>query len=116
MVSENRRKLLSTMSEFTDRREYERFPLMLDASVAFSGEHYDVTLIDISAGGAKFQFKIIPPSLPGPDAEVSIEVPPHGGFYGNIAWFDQDYAGIKFDENHKVAASLIHEMAALIES
>jgi len=105
---------LSTMSKSADRREYERFPLMLEASVVFSDEHYDVVLIDISAGGAKFQFKMIPPSLPSPETEVSIEVPPHGGFYGNLVWSDDDYAGIEFDENHKVAASLIHEMAALV--
>jgi len=113
LISDNRRKLLSAMSGFAERREFERFSLMLDASVTFAGEYYDVVLIDISAGGAKFQFKMIPPSLPDSNAEVAIEVPPHGGFYGNIVWVDGNYAGIKFDENHKAAASLIHDMAAM---
>ena len=113
LVSREQEQFLSTKSEFTDRREFERYPLMLEASVTFSGEYYDVVLIDISAGGAKFQFKIVPPALPDTDTEVSIEVPPHGGFYGNIVWTDEDYAGIEFDENHKAAASLIHEMAAI---
>lgn len=99
-------------AEFTERREFERFPLMLDCSVSYNGSVHDVSLIDISASGAKFQFKVVPSVLPGEGVEVVIEVPRHGGFYGELVWTDDDYAGMKFDENHKMAANLIHEMVA----
>lgn len=99
-------------AEFMERRESERFPLMLDCSVTFTGDSYDVVLIDISAGGAKFQFKFVPPTPPAEGAETVLEVPRHGGFYGEIVWTDDDYAGMAFDENHKMAANLIHEMVA----
>ena len=103
---------VSNTGEFMERREFERYPLMLDASVTITGDSYDVTLIDISAGGAKFQFKILPPHNVPQGVETVSEVPRHGGVYGESVWMDDDYAGMKFDENHKMAANLIHEMVA----
>ncbi|MBC8242169.1 MAG: PilZ domain-containing protein [Alphaproteobacteria bacterium] len=103
---------MSDISDFTERRQFERYPLMLDALISLPKEHYDAVLIDISAGGAKFQFREMPPMMPGPGIPISITIQPFGGFYGSLMWVDDDFAGMKFEENHKAMASLIHEMVA----
>jgi len=85
---------------------------MLDTTVTFSGGAYDTALIDVSAGGAKFCFKMPPPKMPDRGTPISIEIQPFGEFDGEVMWIDDDYAGIKFDENHKATAALINEMVA----
>jgi len=100
------------ISDEAERRVHERHPLMLDATVSIPDEHYNAILIDISAGGAKFQLKNMPLAAPEPDLPISIHIQPFGGFFGNVIWVDDDFIGMQFDENHKATVSLIHEMVA----
>lgn len=95
---------------FTERREFERFPLLLDVVAVFPDGRYDSILLDISAGGAKFRFAAAPMTHPEPDGPASIIVPPFGEFFGNVRWIDGDYVGMQFDENHKATSSLVRAM------
>ncbi len=85
---------------------------MLGALVSLPKGRYDAVLIDISAGGAKFQLKEMPFIAPEIGVSISITIQPFGGFFGDIMWVDDDFIGMKFDENHKAMASLVHEMVA----
>lgn len=104
--------MLNENVNYTDRRKTERFPLMLGAKAALPNGRYDATLMDISAGGAKFKLEEAPLEPLEPGLSMSIEIPPFGGFFGFIVWIDEDFAGMEFDENHKVTAGLIHDMVA----
>lgn len=97
---------------FSDRRRAERFPLMLDAVAVLPNGRYEATLMDISAGGAKFKLEDAPLEPIEHGLTMSIEIPPFGGFYGFIVWIDESFAGMEFDENHKVTAGLINDMVA----
>jgi len=94
----------------TERRQTERFPLLLAAAASLPNGIYDASLIDISAGGAKFRIVEAPLEPLEPGISMSIDIPPFGGFFGFIVWIDEDFVGMEFDENHKATASLINDM------
>ena len=82
---------MSDASDFEEKRQFERYPLMLDAVVAVGGDALDITIFDVSAGGAKIRFK------EDPLKHIVIKVPPFGEFEGEIMWKDDEYVGVKFN-------------------
>ena len=92
----------------TDRRQFERHPLMLEASVTIGAESFTVLIFDISAGGAKVQL-----IAPGEGAEIALpktavlDIPDYGDYQGDIVWIDGDFIGIDFHESHKTMVKLI---------
>jgi hypothetical protein len=91
--------------EFDEKRQSERYPLMLDAEAALGGDALEITIFDVSAGGAKVRFK------EDPLKHIVLKVPPFGEFEGEIVWKDDEYVGIKFNEDQKKMAEIILEMA-----
>ena len=98
----------------TDRRQFERYPLMLEAQVTIDGETFAAVIFDISAGGAKVQLK-----APGKGTEIALPkttvlaIPDFGGYEGDIVWIDDEFIGIKFHENHKTMVKLITGQSAV---
>ncbi len=98
----------------TERRQHERYPLMLEAAVTIGSETFAAVIFDISAGGAKVQLKEA-----GNAAEnampktVVLDIPEYGDYEGDIIWIDDDYIGINFHENHKTMVKLITGQSAL---
>jgi len=98
----------------TDRRQHERYPLMLESAVTIGGESFAAVIFDISGGGAKVQLKDA-----GNAAEnampktVVLDIPEYGDYEGDIIWVDDDYIGILFHENHKTMVKLITGQSAL---
>ncbi|NQU59604.1 MAG: PilZ domain-containing protein [Rhodospirillales bacterium] len=89
-----------TMAEFyTERREAERFPLMMTAAVAMNGGNMGAVIFDISEGGAKIQLTETPLD-PAKDLgiRVTLVVPKYGKLDGEVAWIDEEYFGLKFDD------------------
>ena len=91
-------------SDFEEKRQFERYPLMLDAEVALGGEALAITIFDVSAGGAKIRFK------EDPLKHIVIKVPPFGEFEGEIMWKDDEYVGVKFNEDQQKMAEVIVDM------
>ena len=92
----------------TDRRQFDRHPLMLEAHVTIGGEGFAVLIFDISAGGAKVQAldagKVAEIALP---ETAVLAIPEYGGYEGDIVWIDDEFIGIDFHENHKTMVKLI---------
>ncbi len=95
---------MSDASDFEEKRQFERYPLMLDAVVAVGGDALDITIFDVSAGGAKIRFK------EDPLKHIVIKVPPFGEFEGEIMWKDDEYVGVKFNEDQQKMAQVIVDM------
>ena len=98
----------------TDRRQFERYPLMLEAQVTIGAESFAAVIFDISAGGAKVQLKGA-----GKGAEIALPktavlaIPNFGGYGGDIIWIDDEFIGIDFHENHKTMVKLITGQSAV---
>ena len=92
-----------------ERREFDRFPLMMTAAVAQNGGNLGAVIFDISEGGAKVQMTESPfdaaTDIAGP---VTLLVPKFGKFEGEVIWIDDEYFGMKFNEgqNEALAAAL----------
>ena len=92
----------------TDRREFDRHPLMIEARVTIGAEKFAVLIYDISAGGAKVQAfdagKVAEITLP---KTALLEIHDYGGYEGDIVWIDDEFIGMDFHENHKTMVKLI---------
>ncbi len=95
---------MTDSAEFEEKRQFERYPLMLEAEVALGGEALAITIFDISAGGAKVRFK------EDPLKRIVLKVPPFGEFEGEIVWKDDEYVGVKFNEDQQKMADVIVDM------
>jgi len=89
-----------------ERRHNERFPLTLKAEVGFGGGELEAKIYDLSSSGAKLRLK---KSLL---KSIVLNIPPFGIFEGEVAWTDDEYIGIKFNEDHKAIVNLILEHVA----
>lgn len=94
-----------------DQRRTERVPLMLEISVSIGALVNKALLLNISGEGAKVQVPSLSDADCGPGSEAEIIVPRFGSLSGSIVWIDDIFFGMEFDENHKVTAMLIEEMA-----
>ena len=98
----------------TDRRQFDRHPLMLEAQVTIGAGSFAVLIFHISAGGAKVQSldagKVTEIVLP---KSTVLDIPDYGGYEGDIIWIDHEYIGIEFHENHKTMVMLITGQSAV---
>ena len=90
--------------DFVERRQFERFPLMLEAEVSLGGDALESMIFDVSAGGAKVRFK------KDPFKHIVLKIPPFGEFEGEVMWKDDEYVGIRFHENHEKMMDAIVDM------
>ena len=92
----------------TERREFERYPLMLDAKVSVGHVVVDCVIFYISHGGARIR-------LTGTEIRSEIDqigtvvlhIPDFGGFEGKVIWTDDEYVGIQFTELQKTMVKLV---------
>lgn len=98
-----------TDSEDTpERREFERYPLMLEATVSVGHVVVDCVIFYISPGGARIRLK-------GTEIRSEIDqigtivlhIPDFGGFEGKVIWTDDEYVGIQFSELQKTMVNLV---------
>ena len=89
-----------------ERRQNDRFPLTLKAEVSFGEGELDAKIYDLSPSGAKLRLK---KSLL---KSIVLNIPPFGVFEGEVAWTDEEFIGIKFNEDHKAIVNLILEHVA----
>ncbi len=98
---------------FVEKRQFERYPLMLESTVSVGREVIDCVIFDISAGGAKIRLK---GTEVRPDKDqietIVLHIPGFGGFDGKIIWTDDEYVGIQFRETHKTMVKLVIEKAS----
>ena len=98
----------------TDRRQFDRHPLMLEAQVTIGAESFAALIFDISAGGAKVQLigagKVAEIVLP---KTAVLDIPDYGGYEGDIIWIDDEFIGIEFHESHKTMVKLITGQSAV---
>ncbi len=98
----------------TDRRQFERYPLMIEAQVTIGAESFAAMIFEISAAGAKVQLKDA-----GKVAEIVLpkttvlDIPDYGSYEGDIIWIDDEFIGIKFHESHKTMVKLITGQSAV---
>jgi hypothetical protein len=90
--------------DFVERRQFERFPLMLEAEVSLGSDALASMIFDVSAGGAKVRFK------DDPFKKIVLKIPPFGEFEGEVVWKDDEYVGIKFGEDHEKMMDVIVDM------
>ena len=102
---ENDKMLVQTVDE---RRDLERFPILKKAALMFEGQALEATIFDISGGGAKIRIDgDIVPSEDKVNAPAALDVPGCGEIEAHIAWKDEEYFGLKFDENHSKLISVL---------
>jgi len=90
-----------------ERRELERFPILKKAALMFEGQMLEATIFDISGGGAKIRIDgAIIPSEDKVNAATALDVPGCGEINAHIAWKDEEYFGLKFDEDHSKLISM----------
>lgn len=94
----------------TEKRRFERHPLMLEAEVSHADRIIDCVIFDVSAGGAKVRLKRAGiDAQESPIKRVLLHIPPFGEFEGDIAWTDDEYMGIEFYETHKAVVKMLLE-------
>ncbi len=87
-----------------ERREFERFPIMMRASVSAGDVDLEATIFDVSAGGAKV--RLDGPEVPAPEnmaQNVVLNIPAYGKFQAVVVWQDDEYLGLRFHEDHSLA-------------
>ena len=96
---------MTDAESFEERRQFERYPLMLEAETSLGGESLECTIFDVSAGGAKIRLK------QDPFKHVVLTIPPFGEFEGEVVWKDDEYVGIKFHEDQEKMMEVIQGMS-----
>ncbi len=90
--------------KLAERRETERFPIMMRASVLAGDDNLEATIFDISSGGAKV--RLDGADIPAPEtmaAKVVLHIPAYGEFSADVIWRDEEYLGLRFHEDHSEA-------------
>ena len=90
--------------KIVERREFERFPIMMRASVMAGDDSLEATIFDVSAYGAKV--RLDGSDVPSPDnmaSNIVLNIPAYGKFPADVAWRDEEYFGLRFHEDHSVA-------------
>jgi len=104
--------MITVENTHVDRRQFERFPLMLDGEVSISGGTHACEVYEIAEHGAKFRLKHVDLATEiAVSDELVLSIFRFGGFDGEITWTDEDFVGIRFVENHKAMIGLILEDA-----
>lgn len=99
---------MTEAQDFVEQRQFERYPLMLESTVAVGQEVIDCVIFNISAGGAKLRL-MGAEVHPENDEIVTIvlQIPGFGDFEGKVIWTDDEYIGIQFRESHKTMVNLV---------
>ena len=87
-----------------ERRESERFPIMMRASVVAGEDYLEATIFDVSADGAKV--RLDGTDIPAPEnmvQSVVLHIPAYGEFPANVIWRDDEYIGLRFHKDNSVA-------------
>ncbi len=90
--------------KFEERRESDRFPIMMRASVTAGDSDLEATIFDVSSGGAKV--RLDGPDIPSPEnmaLNVVLNIPAYGKFPADVVWRDDEYLGLRFHEDHTQA-------------
>ena len=96
----------------TERRELERLPILLEATVTVDSDVINCVIFDLTADGAKVQLKGTEGHLDDDQVKfIQLNIPGFGDFDGGILWIDDEYIGIKFHDNHKITVKLVLESA-----
>ena len=104
---------MNSPRNFTEKRQFERYPLMLEAEVSHADQIIDCVIFDVSAGGAKVRLKgAVIDGQKSAIKRVLLHIPPFGEFEGDIVWTDDEYMGIKFYETHKTVVNMLLERAS----
>ena len=99
--------------DFAEKRQFERYPLMLESKVSVGQTVLDCVIFDISAGGAKIRLKGSEIRPKNDQIEsIVLHIPGFGEFEGRIVWTDDEYVGIQFRESHKTMVNLVIEKAS----
>ena len=99
---------MTSESNMTERREQERYPLILEAAVTIGGERFAAVIFDISSDGANVRLKDAGNAAENAMPKTALlKIPEYGGFEGDIIWTDDEYIGIHFQENYKKMVELI---------
>jgi hypothetical protein len=80
--------------------------LAVEAEISFPDDVLKAAIFDLSSSGAKVRLR---KSLL---KSVVLNIMPFGSFEGEIVWSDDEFIGIKFDEDHKAVINLILESEA----
>jgi hypothetical protein len=99
-----RRFLMMPNELTTERREADRFPIMMRASVMAGGVNLEATIFDVSACGAKV--RLDGTDIPAPEnmaQNVVLHIPAYGEFPADVVWRDEEYLGLRFHADHSVA-------------
>ena len=97
-----------------EKRQFERYPVHLKATLSLAGKTYRVIIMKISAGGA-----YIAPHKAGTvigdvvSQSVTLNISGFGGFEGTIVRSEGEFFGIQFNEMHKMIVYLILESVAV---
>ena len=98
---------------FVEKRQFGRFPFMVESTVSVGQGVIDCVIFDISAGGAKVRLEGTEISPQKDRIEtIVLHIPGFGGFEGKIVWTDDQYVGIQFRETHKTMVKLVIEKAS----
>ncbi len=99
---------MSAAIDFDEKREFDRIPLMMEAAVKIRGESIPCTLLNIVAFGAKVRIVAFPSNSRAREGEdIALCIPKFGEFDGIVTWVDDEFLGIRFDENHKAISALV---------
>jgi len=90
----------------SERRHNERFPLTLKAEITLGEGDMEAQIYDLSPTGAKLRLK------KNLLKSIVLSIPPFGVFEGEVAWTDEEFIGIKFNEDHKAIVNLILQHVA----
>lgn len=102
--------MMNQVHPFMERREFERLPILLEATVTVDSDVINCVILDVSAGGAKVQLKGTDVHLKDDQFKlIVLNVPGFGDFDGQIIWTDDEYIGINFNDNHKMSMKLVLE-------
>ncbi len=99
--------------DIVEKRQFERYPLMLESTVSVGQAVLDCVIFNISAGGAKIRLKGSEIRPKNDQIEsIVLHIPGFGEFEGRIVWTDDEYVGIQFRESHKTMVNLVIENAS----
>jgi len=70
-----------------------------------AGDDYlEATIFDVSAGGAKVRLDGTNiPTAENLAQNVVLHIPAYGEFPADVVWRDEEYLGLRFQEDHSVA-------------
>lgn len=99
----------------TNRRERERFPLMVPIGLEINGRYLSGELFDMSESGAKIRLDAVAAMgftmLTGDTGQLKIST--FSDILCQIAWIDDNYLGLVLEESEAVLSMIAVECARL---